>query len=91
VLLRREGWDVNVKRVHRLYRLQGLQMRLKPPRRHVMAKLRHDRSNANGPNQVWAMDWMYDELFDGCRVCVLTVVGVSGHARVPIGDRDGGD
>jgi hypothetical protein len=31
VLLRREGWHVNVKRVHRLYRLEGLQMRLKPP------------------------------------------------------------
>jgi putative transposase len=33
-------------------------MRLKPPRRRVMAKLRDDRSNATGPNQVWAMDWM---------------------------------
>src|SRR5215831_3625089 len=64
VLLRREGWHVNVKRVHRLYRLEGLQMRLKLPRRRVMAKLRDDRSNASGPNQVWAMDWMYDELFD---------------------------
>jgi len=56
VLLRREGWHVNVKRVHRLYRLEGLQMRLKPPRRRVMAKLRDDRSNATGANQVWAMD-----------------------------------
>jgi transposase len=56
VLLRREGWHVNVKRLHRLYRLEGLQMRLKPPRRRVMAKLRNDRSNATGPNQVWAMD-----------------------------------
>ena len=37
VLLRREGWRVNVKRVHRLYRLEGLQIRLKPPRRRVMA------------------------------------------------------
>jgi putative transposase len=52
---------VNVKRVRRLYRLEGLQMRLKPPRRRVMAKLRDDRSNATGANQVWAMDWMYDE------------------------------
>jgi putative transposase len=54
VLLRREGWLVNVKRVRRLYRLEGLQMRLKPPRRRVMAKLRDDRSNATGANQVWA-------------------------------------
>lgn len=44
VLLHREGWHVNVKRVRRLYRLEGLQMRLKPPRRRVMAKLRDDRS-----------------------------------------------
>ena len=44
VLLRRQGWHVNVKRVHRLYRLEGLQMRFKPPRRRVMAKLRDDRS-----------------------------------------------
>jgi putative transposase len=74
VMLRREGWRINVKRVHRLYRLEGLQMRHKPPRRRVMAKLRDDRSNASGPNQVWAMDWMYDELFDGRRLWVLTVV-----------------
>ena len=44
VLLRREGWLVNVKRVHRLYCLEGLQMRHKPPRRRIMAKLRDDRS-----------------------------------------------
>ena len=74
ILLRREGWAVNVKRVRRLYKLEGLQMRLKPPRRLVMAKLRSDRSNATGPNQVWAMDWMHDELFDGRRLWVLTVV-----------------
>ena len=74
IVLRREGWLVNVKRIRRLYGLEGLQMRLKPPRRRVMAKLRSDRSSATGPNQVWAMDWMYDELFDGRRLWVLTVI-----------------
>ena len=49
-------------------------MRLKPPRRRVMAKLRSDRSDASGPNQVWAMDWMHDALFDGRRLWVLTVI-----------------
>jgi putative transposase len=44
VLLRREGWRVNVKRVHRLYRLEGLQIQLKPPRRRVMAKLRDEHA-----------------------------------------------
>jgi putative transposase len=77
ILLRREGWPINAKRVHRLYRLEGLQMRHKPPRRRVMAKLREDRSPATGPNQVWAMDWMHDELFDGRLIRVLTVVDTS--------------
>jgi putative transposase len=49
-------------------------MRHKPPRRRVTAKLRDDRSNATGPNQVWAMDWMHDELIDGKHIWVLTVV-----------------
>jgi putative transposase len=92
VLLRREGWHVNVKRVRRLYNLEGLQMRYKPPRRRVMAKLRNDRSDATGPNQVWAMDWMYDETFDGRRLWVLTVVdtwSLSGHAGLSIGNGNG--
>ena len=46
VLLRREGWDVNHKRVHRLYRELGLQLRNKTPKRRVKAKLREDRCAA---------------------------------------------
>ena len=37
ILLRREGWVVNQKRVYRLYREDGLSLRLKRPRRHVSA------------------------------------------------------
>ena len=40
VLLRREGWLVNAKRVYRLYREMGLQLRNKTPKRRVKAKLR---------------------------------------------------
>jgi transposase InsO family protein len=46
VLLRREGWPVNAKRVYRLYREMGLQLRNKTPRRQVKAKLRDDRKPA---------------------------------------------
>jgi len=31
VLLRREGWEVTAKRVYRLYREEGLQLRNKTP------------------------------------------------------------
>ena len=37
VLLRREGWGVNRKRVRRLYRLDGLQVRMRVRRRKHMA------------------------------------------------------
>jgi len=74
VLLRREGWPVNVKRVCRLYREQGLQLRNKSPKRRVKAKLRDDRAPATAPNQVWAMDFVHDQLFDGRRIRVLTIV-----------------
>jgi putative transposase len=49
VLLKREGWQVNAKRVCRLYRQQGLQLRNKSPKRRVKAKLRGDRQAACRP------------------------------------------
>jgi putative transposase len=43
VLLRREGRRVNAKRVWRLYREIGLQLRNKSPKRRMLAKLREGR------------------------------------------------
>lgn len=74
VLLRREGWRVNAKRVYRLYREEGLQLRNKSPKRKVSAKLREDRCPASVPNEVWAMDFMSDQIFDGRRIRILTMV-----------------
>ena len=56
VLLRREGWVVNMKKTRRIYNDLGLQLRNKQPKRWVKAKLREDRQEAIGPNDVWAMD-----------------------------------
>src|SRR5262249_50484048 len=74
VLLRREGWLVNTKRVCRLYRQMGLQLRNKSPKRRVKAQLRDDRAPATAPNQVWAMDFFHDQLFDGRKIRILTIV-----------------
>ena len=74
VLLQREGWQVNAKRVYRIYTEEGLQMRNKAPKRKVSAKLREDRSPPAGANEVWAMDFMSDQLFDGRRIRVLTII-----------------
>ena len=74
VLLRREGWRVNPKRVYRLYRLEGLQLRNKSPKRRVKAKLRGDRKPAVQRNDVWAMDFLHDQLYDGRKIRVLAIL-----------------
>jgi putative transposase len=60
VLLRREGWPINHKRVLRLYRDEGLNLRTKRPRRRVAAKHRQDRPAARIRNENWSMDFMSD-------------------------------
>ena len=67
ILLRREGWKINHKRVYRLYRQEGLSMRLRRPRRHVMAAHRAARPAAGAINENWSMDFVSDALFDGRR------------------------
>ena len=74
VLLRREGWHVNQKRIRRIYNELGLQLRNKTPKRRVKAKLRDDRAPATRPNDVWAMDFVHDQLATGRKIRVLTVV-----------------
>ena len=74
VLLEREGWGTNIKRTYRIYRDLGLQLRNKTPKRRVKAKLREDRQKAVEPNDVWAMDFVHDQLATGKKLRVLTVV-----------------
>lgn len=74
VLLRRDGWSVNVKRIYRLYKELGLQLRNKTPKRRVKAKLRDDRKPATRSNETWAMDFVHDQLATGRKLRVLTIV-----------------
>ena len=59
------GWGTNIKRTYSIYRDLGLQLRNKTPKRRVKAKLREDRQTAAGPNDVWAMDFVHDQLATG--------------------------
>ena len=74
VLLRREGWRVNKKRVRRLYRLEGLQLRMRVRRRKHIALHRGPAPRPIGPTERWAMDFVHDALADGRPFRVLTVV-----------------
>ena len=74
IVLRREGWLVNKKRVRRLYRLEGLQVRMRVRRRKHMALHRGSAPAPTGLHQRWSMDFVHDQLFDGRPFRVLTVV-----------------
>jgi putative transposase len=79
VLLRREGWLVNAKRIYRLYREEGLVIRPKTPRKKRSCRYRGERLEISAPNQTWAMDFMSDTLFDNRSYRILTVVDC--HSR----------
>ncbi|MCF7697643.1 IS3 family transposase, partial [Mycetohabitans sp. B2] len=74
VMLRREGWRDNHKRVYRLYREQGLSLRHKRPRRNKAARLRQPKQLVTAINEIWSMDFVADALFDGRRLRTLTIV-----------------
>lgn len=74
ILLRREGWLVNHKKVHRIYKEEGLNLRRKRPRRRVAAAHRMERPELSTIDQCWSMDFVADNLFDGTRIRALTVV-----------------
>jgi putative transposase len=73
-LLRREGWSDNHKRVHRIYKEEGLSLRSKRPKLNRSAQHRLERPVIGGVNQVWSMDFVADQLFDGRKIRALTLV-----------------
>lgn len=62
-----------MKKVYRLYREVGLQLRNKTPKGQVKAKLREDRAPAIRPNDVWAMDFVHDQLATGGKLRIAPV------------------
>lgn len=74
----------NVKRVYRLYREEGLSLRLKRPRRNKAAQRRQPKQLAHAINQIWSMDFVADALFDGRKLRMLTVVDLFSHECLAI-------
>lgn len=73
VLLRREGFKVNHKRVERIYAEEGLQVK-KRKRRRQTAALRVVLPTPTEANKRWSMDFVADSLADGRKIRCLTVV-----------------
>jgi putative transposase len=83
-LLRREGFTDNSKRVYRIYKNEGLNLRSKRPRRSRSSAHRLDRIELLGINQSWSMDFVADQLFDGRKFRALTVVDNFSHKCLAI-------
>jgi putative transposase len=73
LLLRREGWRANHKRVERLYREEGLALR-KRRRRKRLSHLRVVREQPAAANQTWAVDFIHDSLISGRRFRAFAVL-----------------
>lgn len=72
-MLRREGWQVNTKRVYRLYREEALQVRTKK-RVKSAAQVRIRLAEATFANQHLSMDFVSERLADGRWFRILTIV-----------------
>jgi putative transposase len=72
VLLQREGWQVNHKRIFRLFVEEKLSLRRKRGRKR--SRVRQPLPEAVAANQVWSVDFMTDALSSGRRFRILNVV-----------------
>ena len=76
-MVRRDGFKVNHKRTERLYyRELNLGLKGKKKKRRYRSETRVPIPFPSGPNKVWSMDFMSDQLSYGKRVRGLTVIDV---------------
>ena len=73
ILLAREGFRLNHKRLFRIYREERLAVRRRGGRKRALGT-RAPMALPQGPNQRWSLDFVSDTLVDGRRFRVLAVV-----------------
>jgi len=73
VMLARQGITMNLKKLRRLYREEGLQVRRRGGRKRALGT-RRPMVLPEGPNQRWSLDFVSDAFTDGRRFRILSVV-----------------
>lgn len=84
ILLRREGWEVNHKRVLRLYREEELMLRTRRRKKRV-SESRLPAATPEKKNELWSIDFMADRLSDGAKYRVLTSIDCASRRCVGLG------
>ena len=74
VLLRREGLRVNKKRVHRIWKSEGLSLPRRRPRRRRIGPTGGIINKAEYPNHVWSYDFLEDRTERGGKLRILVVI-----------------
>ena len=73
VLLEREGWQLNIKRVYRIYAEEQLVVRKRQKRRRRGPQARVPVATPSHADQVWTMDFLQDALSNGRKVRTLSI------------------
>lgn len=73
-ILLREGWTINRKRTRRVWRQEGLRRPVRARKRRRLATGQAARLRATKPNEVWAVDFQFDETSDRRRIKLCNIV-----------------
>jgi putative transposase len=73
-LLRRQGKPINAKRVQRIRRVEGLQVRKKQRRSRRLDLSSSERRRATTPNEVWSWDLVHDQIENGSTFRILSLI-----------------
>jgi putative transposase len=73
-ILLREGWSINRKRTRRVWRQEGLRRPVRARKRRRLAAGQAARLRASRPNEVWAVDFQFDETADRRRIKLCNIV-----------------
>ncbi|WP_415796296.1 IS3 family transposase [Mycolicibacterium frederiksbergense] len=76
-----EGREVNKKKIHRLWREEGLQVRVHSPRKRAGVSS-IPPIVADAPNVVWAIDFQFDSTVDGKAIKIASMIDE--HTRVSL-------
>jgi putative transposase len=73
-VLKRDGWEVNAKRVQRIRRQEGLGVRKRQRRMKRLGVSTAERRAATKANDVWSWDFVEDQTERGTRIRILTLI-----------------
>jgi len=74
VLLQREGWSVNFKKVQRIRREEGLKVSNKARKKSKHKVSEEPLGDAKYPNHIWSWDFTFDRTENGSLIKVMTLI-----------------